>query len=49
MRLKGYGWIKAFKTAAKNDSFWFEAKQIIIRQVIRAYLKHPSYILSATA
>jgi len=122
MHLKGYGWIKVFKTVAKNGSFeywatsqlnmtleacafyaldawqievyhrglkqntgiergqfrlenaqknhialairafvrlevyrlktdrsWFEAKQIIIRQAIRAYLKNPSYILSPTA
>lgn len=122
MHLKGYGWIKVFKTVAKDGSFeywatsnldmtleecafraldawqievyhrglkqntgvergqfrlstaqknhialairafirlevyrlktglsWFEAKQIIIRQAIRAYLKHPTYVLSATA
>lgn len=122
MHLKGYGWIKVFKTVAKDGSFeywatsnldmtleqcafraldawqievyhrglkqntgvergqfrlsnaqknhialairaflrlevyrlktgnsWFEAKQMIIRQAIRAYLKHPTYILSATA
>ena len=122
MHLKGYGWIKVFKTVAKDGSFeywatshlgmtleqcafhaldawqievyhrglkqntgiergqfrlsnaqknhialairaflrlevyrlktgisWVEAKQIIICQAIRAYLKHPTYILSATA
>ncbi len=122
MHLKGYGWIKVFKTVAKNGSFeywatsqlnmtleacafyaldawqievyhrglkqntgiergqfrlenaqknhialairafvrlevyrlktdrsWFEAKQIIIRQAIRAYLKNPSDIPSPTA
>jgi len=122
MHLKGYGWIKVFKTVAKDGSFeywatskldmtleecafraldawqievyhrglkqntgiergqfrllnaqknhialairafvrlevyrlkthisWFEAKQLIIRQAIRAYLKNPTYILSSTA
>ena len=33
----------------KTDVSWFEAKQVIIRQAIRAYLKNPSYILSSTA
>jgi len=33
----------------KTDLSWFEAKQVIIRQAIRAYLKNPTYILSATA
>ena len=122
MHLKGYGWIKVFKTVAKDGSFeywatsqldmtieecafyaldawqievyhrglkqttgiengqfrlqkaqsnhiglairaflrlevyrlktgtsWFEAKQVIIRQAIRAYLKNPTYILTPTA
>jgi len=33
----------------KTGISWFEAKQVIIRQAIRAYLKNPTYILSATA
>jgi putative transposase len=33
----------------KIDISWFEAKQVIIRQAIRAYLKNPIYLLSATA
>jgi hypothetical protein len=33
----------------KKGISWFEAKQVIIRQAIRTYLKNPTYILSATA
>jgi len=33
----------------KTHISWFEAKQLIIRQAIRAYLNNPTYILSSTA
>jgi putative transposase len=33
----------------KTGISWFEAKQAIIRQAIWAYLKNPTYILSAIA
>lgn len=33
----------------KTNISWFEAKQVIISQAIRTYLKQPTYILSLTS